>query len=88
MEATLPISAAVKPTASAAKPVVAAAPNIWVPLSFVVTGMAALVIGVAWLICQPTLLTTYHYNQNIIALTHLIVLGWICSVVMGAMFWL
>jgi hypothetical protein len=86
MEATLPISATVRPAARAAKPIAAAAPSISLPLSFILTGLAALVAGFVWLVSQPTLLTTYHYNQNIIALTHLLVLGWICSVVMGAMY--
>jgi cbb3-type cytochrome oxidase subunit 1 len=35
---------------------------------------------------QPSILASYHYNQNVIALTHLFVLGWICSIVMGAMY--
>ncbi len=86
MEATLPISAAVKPVSQRATNVVAAAPSVSVPLRFVVTGLLALFVGVGWLVAQPHLLTTYHYNQNIIALTHLFVLGWISSVVMGAMY--
>lgn len=86
MEATLPLSAAVRPAARTAKPIAAAAPSVSLPLSFILTGLAALVTGFVWLATQPTLLTTYHYNQNIIALTHLLVLGWICSVVMGAMY--
>ncbi len=86
MEATLPISAAVKPMTPRAKPVAAAAPSVSLPLRFVVTGLLALFAGAGWLIAQPQLLTTYHYNQNIIALTHLFVLGWLCSVVMGAMY--
>ena len=32
------------------------------------------------------MLATYHYNQYVIAATHLFVLGWICSVIMGAMY--
>jgi cbb3-type cytochrome oxidase subunit 1 len=31
-------------------------------------------------------LSTYHYNQYVIAATHLFVLGWICTIVMGAMY--
>src|SRR5690606_36539429 len=31
-------------------------------------------------------LATYHYNQHVIALTHLFVLGWITTIVMGAMY--
>jgi hypothetical protein len=86
MEAALPISAAVRPASRHAKPIAAAAPSVSLPLSFILTGLAALVGGLIWLVAQPSLLTTYHYNQNVIALTHLIVLGWICSVVMGAMY--
>jgi hypothetical protein len=86
MEATLPISAAVKPAPRPAKAVVAAAPSISLPLRFVLAGLAALFAGVGWLASQPQLLTSYHYNQNIIALTHLFILGWLSSVVMGAMY--
>jgi len=49
-------------------------------------GIVALCVGAAWLVFQPRLLATYHYNQYVISLTHLLVLGWICSVVMGAMY--
>ena len=51
-----------------------------------VTGLVALLVGVIWLVARPDLLATYHYNQYVIAATHLFVLGWICSIVMGAMY--
>jgi len=86
MEAILPISAEIRPVARPANLVAATVPCVWLPLRFILTGVAALVVGIGWLIAHPNLLTTYHYNQNIIALTHLVVLGWICSVVMGAMY--
>ena len=50
------------------------------------TGLLALCTGVVWLVLQPDILATYHYNQYVIAATHLFVLGWICTVVMGAMY--
>lgn len=53
---------------------------------FVLTGLVALLIGIAWIVSRPALLATYHYNQYVIAATHLFVLGWICTVVMGAMY--
>jgi hypothetical protein len=46
----------------------------------------ALCTGLVWLVASPHLLAAYHYNQNIIAATHLFVLGWISSVVIGAMY--
>src|SRR5215475_12898928 len=67
-------------------PVGAQAPSVTVPLMFILTGLLALCGGTVWLVFQPVLLATYHYNQYVIAVTHLFVLGWICSVVMGAMY--
>jgi hypothetical protein len=46
----------------------------------------ALFAGVAWLVARPNILASYHYNQYVIAVTHLFVLGWLCTVVMGAMY--
>jgi hypothetical protein len=59
-------------------------PSVTIPLRFILTGVASLAAGVAWLLCRPDLLASYHYNQYIVAVTHLFVLGWIASVVMGA----
>lgn len=60
--------------------------SIKLPLAFLVSGLLSLILGVAWLVGDPTILATYHYNQYVIAVTHLFVLGWLCSVVMGAMY--
>lgn len=62
------------------------APAVTVPLRFVVTGLVALLLGAGLLIARPDLIATYHYNQYVIATTHLFVLGFICTVVMGAMY--
>lgn len=50
------------------------------------TGVFALFGAVGWIIAKPSILATYHYNQYVIAFTHLVVLGFICTVVMGAMY--
>ncbi|MCX6893978.1 MAG: cbb3-type cytochrome c oxidase subunit I [Verrucomicrobia bacterium] len=90
MEATLPKFAAVdspaKRIAPAPPPFGATAPSVALPLMFMLTGLLALFLAAGWLVAQPALLATYHYNQSVIALTHLFVLGWICSIVMGAMY--
>jgi len=75
----------VKPNAST-PPFGVNAPAVGLPLAFMLTGLLALCFGVGWLTVCPSLLATYHYNQYVIAITHLFVLGWICSVVMGAMY--
>ena len=62
------------------------APDILLPLRFVVTGLLAFLSGVVWLVVRPDILSTYHYNQYVIAVTHLFVLGWISTIVMGAMY--
>lgn len=50
------------------------------------TGLVALFFAVGWIIAKPSILASYHYNQYVIAATHLVVLGFICTVVMGAMY--
>src|SRR5262249_41063013 len=62
------------------------AASIKLPLVFVLAGSLALLTGIAWLVADPSILAAYHYNQRVIAVTHLFVLGWICSIVMGAMY--
>jgi hypothetical protein len=69
-------------TAATALPV----SGIDLPLRFVLMGVLCLFTGIGLLTVRPTLLTEYHYNQYIIATTHLFVLGWISSIVMGAMY--
>jgi hypothetical protein len=61
-------------------------PSITLPLRFVLTAVLALATGVIWLAARPDVLATYHYNQYVIALTHLFVLGWITTLIMGAMY--
>jgi hypothetical protein len=90
MEVSLPISASGKSPATrkavAAPPSGVKAPSVALPLMFALIGLSALMLGVVWLVARPALLAQYHYNQFVIAATHLFVLGWICSVVMGAMY--
>lgn len=62
------------------------APSVAIPLRFVLTGIVSFLAAMTWLVFRPDLLATYHYNQYIIAVTHLFVLGWLCSVIMGAMY--
>ncbi len=62
------------------------APSVMLPLRFMLAGLLALFAGVALLLLRPEMLATYHYNQYVIATTHLFVLGWICTIVMGAMY--
>ena len=86
MEAALPISAAPSVSVAQSKQVRAPAPSVSLPLRFMLTGLVALLFAVGWIIAKPSILASYHYNQYVIAATHLVVLGFICTVVMGAMY--
>lgn len=90
MAASLPISIAFSraPSRPAVAPQLTAASvaSIKLPLAFILTGLGAMLFGCVWLVAKPDLLSTYHYNQYVIAATHLFVLGWLSSVVMGAMY--
>jgi hypothetical protein len=60
------------------------APSVTIPLRFIVAGVLSLLAGVGLVMVRPDILAGYHYNQYVIAATHLLVLGFVCSVVMGA----
>ena len=87
MEASLPISAAVNPARIAAvSPPRANTASIWLPLRFMLVGLLALFAGTGWLVAQPDILANPPYAPDAVAVTHLFVLGWLCSVVMGAVY--
>lgn len=90
MEATIPTSAApdraCRRNARAARLATLAtehAPNVALPLRFIAAGLLALAIAAGWLVAEPTLITNYHYSPHAVAFTHLVLLGFIVSVVMG-----
>jgi hypothetical protein len=60
--------------------------SLSVPLRFMLTGLVSLLAATLFCAVRPEILATYHYNQHVLAVTHLITLGWICSVIMGAMY--
>jgi cbb3-type cytochrome oxidase subunit 1 len=67
-------------------PATTGAPSVTVPLRFVLTGVLALFATLGLLVARPDILATYHYNQYAVAATHLLVLGFLTSVLMGAMY--
>lgn len=62
------------------------AASVRLPLCFVLAGVLSLLVSAGFLLAQPDLLAMYHYTPHLIAITHLFVLGFICSIVMGAMY--
>lgn len=62
------------------------APDVTIPLRFMLVGLLSLLATVVLLLLNPDVLTSYHYNQRIVAITHLLVLGFALSIVHGAMY--
>jgi hypothetical protein len=60
--------------------------TVGLSLVFVLAGVMSLIAGVGLIIAFPEVLATYHYNQRVISVTHLLVLGFMGSVVMGALY--
>jgi hypothetical protein len=62
------------------------APSASLPVRFIVAGLVALAIAGGWLAAQPALITQYHYGPDAVAFTHLVLLGFAASVVMGVLY--
>ena len=95
MEVLSPKSAVVESNPASRNPVRPAAvpslagvrdASVRLPLCFVLVGVLSLLVSAGFLLAQPDLLAMYHYTPHLIAITHLFVLGFICSIVMGAMY--
>jgi hypothetical protein len=87
MEAMSPPFTAVKPKPEAAPNLAGfRAASVRLPLCFMLAGVLSLLASAGFLLAQPDLLATYHYTPRLIAVTHLFVLGFISSIVMGAMY--
>jgi hypothetical protein len=86
MEAALPISAAPDVRVAQPKQVRATAPSVSLPLRFMLTGLVALFFAVGWIIAKPL----HPRKPPLQPIRHRrdpsVVLGFICTVVMGAMY--
>ena len=74
-----------RPPPSPASPLVHA-PDVTIPLRFMIVGIVSLLTTVLLLAWHPDVLANYHYNQHVVAITHLFILGFALSVVSGAMY--
>lgn len=85
MEAALPTPAApVERTISS--PRSGRKPRVSLLLRFLVAGLISLLVVIGWMMWQPSILATYHYNQFVIAATHLMVLGFAGTIIMGVIY--
>jgi hypothetical protein len=59
---------------------------ISIPLRFMIFGLVSLSVAATLIVIRPALLATYHYNQYAVAVTHLMTLGFITPILIGAMY--
>ena len=62
------------------------APSVALPMRFMIFGLLSLFTGAGFLVARPDVLANYHYGSQILAITHIFTLGFIASIVMGAMY--
>ncbi|NUN92621.1 MAG: hypothetical protein HUU04_02440 [Verrucomicrobiae bacterium] len=62
------------------------APATGVAMRFVLFGLACLTSAAVWLLVEPEILTAHHYRPHTVAWAHLVVLGFILSVIAGALY--
>lgn len=73
-----------KPASGSSAP--ARQPSLWVPLRYFVAAQVAFVTALLWAPWQVENLLDFYYQGNVLALTHLLTLGWITMTIMGASF--
>ncbi len=67
-----------------ARPSFTPSTDVAVPLLFMGAGILSLAMAIGLLAGHPATLVDYHYHQATVAIVHLVVLGFILSVIMGA----
>lgn len=83
---TVPVHQAPNRASGSSMPPLMRVDSVALPLRFILSGLAALLLGIGSIVARPDVLATYHYNQWVVAVTHIFTLGWITSVIMGAMY--
>ena len=62
------------------------APAAGVAMRFVLFGLGCLITCGLWLVFEPSILAAHHYRPQTVAWVHLLVLGFILSVIAGALY--
>jgi hypothetical protein len=61
-------------------------PSVWLPLRYLIAGQASLFLAVLLALTQAEDLLDFYYQGRVLAITHLVTLGWITTTIMGASF--
>jgi cbb3-type cytochrome oxidase subunit 1 len=61
-------------------------PSVWLPLRYLIAGQASLFLAILLAITQAEDLLDFYYQGRVLAIAHLVTLGWITTTIMGASF--
>src|SRR5574341_250176 len=61
-------------------------PSVWLPLRYLIAGQASLFLAVLLVLTHAEDLLDFYYQGRVLAITHLVTLGWITTTIMGASF--
>lgn len=61
-------------------------PSVWLPLRYLIAGQASLCLAVLLALTHAEDLLDFYYQGRVLAITHLVTLGWITTTIMGASF--
>lgn len=61
-------------------------PSVWLPLRYLIAGQIALLLALVLAVMHAGDLLAFYYQGHLLAITHLITLGWITTTIMGASF--
>ncbi len=61
-------------------------PSVWLPLRYLIAGQISLFLALALAVFDASKLLDFYYQGLLLAITHLITLGWITTTIMGASF--
>lgn len=61
-------------------------PSVWLPLRYLIAGQIALHLALVLALVHAEELLDFYYQGHLLAITHLITLGWITTTIMGASF--
>ncbi len=61
-------------------------PSVWLPLRYLIAGQIGLSLALILALFHAEVLLDFYYQGRLLAITHLVTLGWITTTIMGASF--
>ncbi len=61
-------------------------PSVWLPLRYLIAGQISLLLALVLAVIRAEDFLDFYYQGHVLAITHLLTLGWITTTIMGASF--